>query len=507
MLDWTSGYVADINYTYGYYQELNPLRAGLALLQAGLAVPEIRTACELGFGQGVSANLHAAASGVDWYGTDFNPSQACFARELASISGARVFDQSFEEFLARDDLPGFDFIGLHGIWSWISAANREIVVEFVRRRLNVGGVLYISYNALPGWATAAPLRHLMCEHRAAMGGAGTVNQIEGALAFTERVVAANPVWARANPQIPERLKLLKSQGREYLAHEYFNRDWQPMFFSELARHLHPAKLSFAASANYVDFVDALNLTAEQQALVKEASDVVFRETVRDYMLNQQFRRDFWIRGARRLDPVKRIEALRRQAVVLTTRSKDVPLKVKGVLGEANLVQAVYEPIIAELGDHRPRSLGDLETRLAARGVNLGQILEAALVLIGQGHAEVAQDAQSAGKAKTRAQALNLRLLDMARGSADVPYLASPISGGGVIVPRIQQLFLLASRQGRSAPEDWVAFAWQALSSLGQRVIKDGTALASPEENIAELKENAQTFAEERLPILKALEVV
>jgi len=35
MTDWTAGYVADIGYTYGYYQELNPLRARLALLNAG----------------------------------------------------------------------------------------------------------------------------------------------------------------------------------------------------------------------------------------------------------------------------------------------------------------------------------------------------------------------------------------------------------------------------------------------------------------------------------------
>ncbi|MFN9940532.1 MAG: methyltransferase, partial [bacterium] len=85
--DWTAGYVADIGYTYGYYRELNPLRVGLAFANAGLLAPAIATACELGFGQGVSVNLHAAASGVRWMGTDFNPSQAAFARELAQASG------------------------------------------------------------------------------------------------------------------------------------------------------------------------------------------------------------------------------------------------------------------------------------------------------------------------------------------------------------------------------------------------------------------------------------
>ena len=49
MSDWTAGYVADIGYTYGYYTELNPLRVKLAFLKAGLALPEVGSACELGF--------------------------------------------------------------------------------------------------------------------------------------------------------------------------------------------------------------------------------------------------------------------------------------------------------------------------------------------------------------------------------------------------------------------------------------------------------------------------
>lgn len=88
MSDWTAGYVADIGYTFGYYTELNPLRVKLAFLNAGLVFPEAGTACELGFGQGVSANIHAAASSCQWYGTDFNPAQAGFAQELATVSGA-----------------------------------------------------------------------------------------------------------------------------------------------------------------------------------------------------------------------------------------------------------------------------------------------------------------------------------------------------------------------------------------------------------------------------------
>jgi len=41
--------------------------------------PAFGVACELGFGQGLSANLHAAGSLIEWHGTDFNPAQAGFA--------------------------------------------------------------------------------------------------------------------------------------------------------------------------------------------------------------------------------------------------------------------------------------------------------------------------------------------------------------------------------------------------------------------------------------------
>ena len=97
MSDWTSGYVTDVDYTFGYYVELNPLRLRLPFLNAGLVPPVIGSACELAFGQGVSANMHAVASSVRWFGNDFNPAQAGFAQEVAAVSGAgaELFDQSY----------------------------------------------------------------------------------------------------------------------------------------------------------------------------------------------------------------------------------------------------------------------------------------------------------------------------------------------------------------------------------------------------------------------------
>ena len=508
MDDWTAGYVADIGYTYGYYPELNPLRVQLAFLNAGLAFPQSGTACELGFGQGMSTNIHAAASMTQWSGTDFNPSHAAFAQELATVAGAGacLFDEAFAEFCVRDDLPDFDTIGLHGIWSWISDTNRKVIADFIRRKLKVGGVLYISYNTQPGWAAMVPMRHLLTEHVEALGapGQGIVKRIDAAIDFVDSLLATNPAYVKAQPAVLERMKGIKAQNRNYLAHEYFNRDWQPMPFAEMNQWLGEAKLSYACSANYLDHLDVLNLTEEQQAFLRAIPDAVFRETVRDFMVNQQFRKDYWVRGARRINVVEQTELLRRQRIVLARPRDEVVLKATGLLGEASFAKAVYEPVLNVLSDYAPKSLGEIERAVAGQSVNFSQVLQAAMVLAGKNDVVSAFESAASPAVVAQCERLNLYIMDKARSSGEVSYLASPITGGGFAVGRFQQLFMLSKAQGGKTSADWASFAWNTLSGQGLKLVKDGKQLATDDENLAELNTQASEFSDKWLPIMKAL---
>jgi len=509
MTDWTSGYVADIGYTYGYYHELNPERVKLAFLNAGLIAPKFGTACELGFGQGLSVNLHAAASVCTWFGTDFNPEQAGFAQELAFASGSnpQLYDEDFEAF-AKRDMPSFDYIGLHGIWSWVSDENRTVIVEFIRKKLKVGGVLYISYNTLPGWGTFAPMRYLMAEHAEVMGadGEAIVSRIDGALHFTDRLLATKPKFALANPLVNEKIKQIKDQNRHYLAHEYFNRDWHPMHFGEMAKWLEPAKLSYACSANYLDHIDAVNLTAEQQTFLKDISDPLFKQTVCDFMVNQQFRKDYWVKGARKITVFEQYENLRGQRVLMCAYRPDVSLKVNGALGEAALTESIYVPILDLMADYKIHSLAQIEQALKDKGISFAQIIQVVMVLCSNGTFYAVQDDAAITKAIKHTEKLNTYLMMKARGTGDITYLASPVTGGGIVVGRFQQLFVLALQQGKKNPEDWAQYAWDALAVQGQRIVKEGKPLETVEENLSLLKDQANAFAEKHLPILKALQI-
>ena len=177
MTDWSAGYVTDIPYTYGVYRELAPAVLNFAALVAGFAAPDpggALTYCELGCGQGYSSNIVAASNpNVEVYANDFNPAHILGARALAAAAGTRnvhFHDSSFAEFAADETLPEFDIIALHGIYSWINADNRRHIVDFIRKRLKVGGLAYISYNALPGYAGALPLRRLLVDRAEAAHG-------------------------------------------------------------------------------------------------------------------------------------------------------------------------------------------------------------------------------------------------------------------------------------------------------------------------------------------------
>jgi len=507
---WTSGYVADIDYTFGYYPELNPTRAESAFLLNGLVCPEFTTACELGFGQGLSTNIHAAASGVDWYGTDFNPAQAGFAQELTQASGSesKLYDEAFTDFCNRQDLPDFDFIGIHGIWSWISDTNRQVIVDFIRRKLKVGGVVYVSYNTLPGWSTFAPMRHLMTRHVEVIGseGRGIVSSINGAIEFAEQLAATNPLYSRANPTVGERVTNLKGQNRHYLAHEYFNKDWHPMHFATMADWLEPAKLSFACSAHYLDHLDTLNLTSEQQVFLQNLPDPMLRQSVRDFMVNQHFRRDYWVKGGRRVSPLERMEAMLEQSYILTDHVDNVSLKLKASILEATLAEDIYKPILELISDNEPHTLGELMDRLKSTKIDFQQLSEAITVLASNG--QVTKAIEQKLITNERSNRLNEYLMEKARsGGSDVSFLASPVTGGGIRVERFEQLFARAIKNGRKNPDDWALYVWEVLKSQGQQIILDGKTLETDEDNVAELSRQANKFAREKLNALKTLQIL
>jgi SAM-dependent methyltransferase len=505
MVEWSDGYVTSIDYTSGFYPGLSPLSQNFSLLLRGIAPVQLADGfsyCELGCGHGFSTTLLAAANpkGSFW-GVDFNPAHVASAERLAAaarVENVAFLEQSFAEALTAS-MPRLDFISLHGVWSWISGANRRAIIDFINARLKPGGVVYISYNALPGWAAHAPLRQLLVERLRGKTDA-TPEAINEAVAFAARVRETGAAYFAANPHSSQRLEAIAASPRNYVAHEYFNRDWSPSYHSDVAAELSAAKLVFAAPSDVAEHFDQLSLKPEVQQLLKELTDSSARETVIDYYLNRQFRRDLFVRGAREMSGREREENLLATRFALIAPLPTYPFKVRLPLGELTLEQSPHEAILNALAE-QPLTLGQLLSKTDVGTLGSQAVFQAIVLSIVAKLVAPTLDPEGEVERHKSAARFNEAVLSQLGGDRQEQSLASPILGTGIPVPRIHQLFLATNAIDARVPVDAVV---ATITTRQQQLRKKGKPVTSLEETRRELEEALTEFRQSWFPIYQRL---
>lgn len=501
MSDWNAGYVVDLEYTVSFYRELTPAILQTGLLAAGATLhTRINSYCELGCGHGLSMNILAAANpDIDFYATDFNPAQIANAKKLSSDAGlgnVHFFDQSFADFILEPTLPDkFDVIALHGIYSWVNPEIRKQVVDFLDKKLRPGGLVYVSYNTLPGWSAALGLRHLMYLHGKETGGP-SLNRVKPALDLMTRMVELKAGYFRSSPALGGLAEMLQTQNKNYLAHEYFNDAWTAFYHNDVVNELRPARLSFIGPSHFLDHVEILNTTKEQRALMAQHADATFREVLKDFMTNQPFRKDLFGRGTLHLSKAEIKERWLAQRFVLSTPSDNVPMKVKTPLGEAGLHEEAYRPIL-EAFAKGVRPLNEVLGEDAIVKLGGEKMMQALMVLLGANHLQPALEAKGEADRRRTTRAFNLAVAQHVRHANDISFMASPVTGGGHPVTRFDQLFLLMEWQKSKDP---VGDIWKLMSLTGEQLLQDGVPLVEEAANRARLVGLQQEFIAKR-PIL------
>lgn len=511
-MDWSEGYVVDIDYTYSFFEELNPTWIAFALARKGFAPPNYDkfNYCELGFGQGFGANLFASVhpQGKFW-GTDFNPNHACQAELLAqkaSLNNVNFCDRSFEEFL-NTETPQFDFIVLHGIYTWVDRKNQEIITEFLRRKLKFGGVVYISYNTLPGWAAASPLQRLMFEY-AEQSQEPTIDRIEKTVAFIKQLQENEPLFFKTNPVLKpkvEQIAKFKNLSSNYLIHEYFSQHWKPLYFFEVAQHLADAKLTFATSSIIGDEFVTQRFNDKQLQLIAEIKKPELRETVKDYFTNRVFRKDLFVRGTRKLSAREQKEILSKFRFTLVKASMaDIKYEIDEASAKVTLEKDVFEPLMTEM-DGQALTIEELLERPTVKGkiANFVDATDVLSLLIALGYVKPYLPIKDEASRRSSIEKFNEAVLERSIYGAELKALASPLIGSGIEIDRIEQLFVLAYKR----QIDPIEFVCEVLKSGGQTITKDGQIIKTEAEVKVELQERWHKFKTDLLPVLAKWQIV
>ncbi|WP_119459031.1 class I SAM-dependent methyltransferase [Rhodospirillaceae bacterium SYSU D60014] len=516
MSDWTAGYVGDVEYMAGFYPEQSPIHLNLACLLNGIEGVPLENGfsyCELGCGQGFTSMLLAAANPKGrFHAIDFNPAHIARARALADeagLSNIQFLERSFAELVEETPsiLPEFDFVTLHGVYSWISAENRQAIIAFLRRHLKPGGIVYVSYNCMPGWTAALPIQRLLYEH-AALTSDGSHSRITRAIAFAEALQAREANHLRDNPYLTRIGQMLKTGQIAYLAHEYLNEHWCPLYHVDVARDLAAAKLGFVGSASLLENFPDLMLTPDQRDLLSQIGDPDLYETMKDYCVNRAFRSDVFLRGARRLPPARRDERLRRTRLALTIPRRDARLTLGMPRGEATLESRVYGPILDALAE-QPMTVGELLDLPELKGRTKITPREVVGILVGSAQAApvvetVSADAEDAVRRFNRVVS---RDAQHAESNNKVAFAVASLGSGLLAsVAELVAYFGLTSGVDTTA-EDLAPLLWAPIAARGETLLKDGASVESEAENLALIREAIQSILEHKVPLWQQFRLI
>lgn len=513
-MDWTAGYVSDIEYTAGFHQELSPSFLNFVCVVNGYEPVPLNkpyTYFELGCGRGLITNLLAATNPLGkFYATDFMPSHIAEAQELATAaqSSNMVFlEDNFEDLAAgKTELPQFDFITLHGIYTWVSPENRQHIVNFIARYLKPGGIVYVSYNAMPGWTTILPLQRMLLEYSDVHPNRSDV-QIQGASDFIMKLNDAKGTYFTANPSLQAQLDVFKNSDPHYLVHEYMNRYWEPLYHADVVQAMAGAKLDYVGMAELSYAYPELYLTPENQELLSTIPNPVLRETAKDYLLNTSFRKDIYVRGARRMNMARQADWLSHVGLALVVPRDSVNLTMRLGVGEVKVMEQLYNPVLDALAK-QPHTLMELYALPGLGKQSPAGMAQIAALLTMSGQASIyfvgnAKAAMESSHKMNRALAMRARF-----GDAFLA-LTSPLLGNGIAVDYIELLVYLHLSQFPKETDATVIarHSWQVMASEGRLMVKDGKALETPEENMAELSVQIRMILAVKLPIWRQLRVL
>jgi hypothetical protein len=514
MTSWSQGYVSDIEYLPGFYADQAPGHLQLACLIKGYEPPlssQSFTYCELGCGQGATANIIAAANPLAHVvAIDFNPAHISGARRSArefGLTNIEFIEMSFDELTNNKTLKDFDIVSLHGVWSWISQKDRVSIVDFLKIGVKPGGLVALSYNAMPGRAPTLPLQRMIMEHSNQSKNRSDKRVVES-LDFIEKLQSLG-CQSFGDKNLFDHFRLNKNmRAREdhaiYLAHEYMNEHWQPLYHADTARMLENAKLNFVASATLLENFSDLMLTPEQNEIVNAQPSSIMRETIKDYFVNRPFRRDVFIRGAQSISDSRRDHLLGDMGLALFVTKSGVKLKINTPAGEAQLPDYQYHPIIEALED-RPCLLSEIHHYLKQKNIEkLPSLVEIAGILIGTGQAILLPWGLN-NRANYIAHSFNRKaIVSVILRERSFATLTSTLSCSGINFNAMEATIFQLLCSGVERDE----LAKQALELLSRDQISiDGEIINDPLEIQSRLKDDVMWCINKRAPLWKQLQLL
>jgi SAM-dependent methyltransferase len=262
----------------------HPARIAALAAIAGMAPPPVGRWRVLEIGCGDACNLLPLAFEYPdgrFTGVDRAALPLARGRDLAAKLGLANLDLYEADLLAWHPDGEFDYIIAHGFYSWVPFEVRDRLLALCAAALSPGGVVYVSYNALPGSHLRRYVWDFLKFHT--RHAASPRVRIEKAQELA-RLVAARPADEPGRAAIRKEMENLLERGAEAIFHDDLAEPNDPVYWMDFIAHAARHGLQYLGDAEPVrDDVRDLPLPAGDWFEARQYGDFLacrkFRESI------------------------------------------------------------------------------------------------------------------------------------------------------------------------------------------------------------------------------------
>ena len=234
---------------------------------------------------------------AEFIGIDLSGRQVAQGNAIIEKMGLKNVRLEEKDILTVDESFGkFDYIIVHGIWSWVPDTVKDKIFSICRNNLTEHGIAYISYNVYPGWKRQEQLREIMY--------------------FAGRDVLEEPLEARTRKgldalkalaeilendkglgggKLPAIQKIL-NHNTYYVAHEYMEIFNDPIYVNGFIEWANRHRLAYIGDTDlHASFVSWMAEHTRERILALAGGDYIAKEFYSDILSDRQFRRSLLCR--------------------------------------------------------------------------------------------------------------------------------------------------------------------------------------------------------------------
>ena len=192
----------------------------------------------------------------------------------------------------------FDFIVAHGVYSWVPAPVRDALFALAGERLAHDGILYVSFNVLPGCRVRQAAWDILHHHVDHIDGARA--RLDAARQLARLLAEGGAATLESDQAVRAELGAIAKRSDSELCHDDLAVPNEPVLFHSFAEHAGRHGLRYLAEAEF-HTSDVTAVSGEAQAFLSTL-DAVAREQYFDFVRLRRFRQSLLVHRDSPADP-------------------------------------------------------------------------------------------------------------------------------------------------------------------------------------------------------------